>query len=113
MAEHGHSHAHPASHGHVTPLGVYLAIFATLMVMTGVTVAVAYVHLGQLNIVIALGIAGFKATLVVLYFMHVAHASRLTKLFAVTGIFFLAILLGLTMVDYGSRSWVNPPAILQ
>ena len=113
MAEHGHTHAHPGPHGHVTPLGVYLAIFATLMVLTGVTVAVAYVHLGQLNIFIALGIAGFKATLVVLYFMHVAHASQLTKLFAVTGIFFLAILIGLTMTDYGSRMWVNPPALLQ
>ena len=77
-----HAHAHPAAHGHVTPLGVYLAIFATLMVLTGVTVVVAYVDLGQANIFIALGIAGFKATLVVLYFMHVAHASRLTKLFA-------------------------------
>ena len=113
MAEHGHAHAHPAPHGHVTPLGVYLAIFATLMVLTGVTVAVAYVNLGQLNVFIALGIAGFKATLVVLYFMHVAYASRLTKLFAMTGIFFLAILLGLTMMDYGSRMWVNPPAILR
>lgn len=113
MAEHGHAHAHPAAHGHVTPLGVYLSIFAALMVLTVVTVAVAYVDLGQLNIFIALGIAGFKATLVVLYFMHVAHASRLTQLFAVTGIFFLAIMIGLTMIDYGSRMWVNPPALLQ
>jgi cytochrome c oxidase subunit IV len=113
MAQHGHGHAHSAPHGHVTPLAVYLAIFGTLMVLTGVTVAVAYVNLGQLNVIIALGIAGFKATLVVLYFMHVAYASRLTKLFAVTGIFFLAILIGLTMIDYGSRMWVNPPALLQ
>jgi cytochrome c oxidase subunit 4 len=113
MAEHGYAHALRGPQGHVTPLGVYLAIFATLMVLTGVTVAVAYVHLGQFNIVIALGIAGFKATLVVLYFMHVAHASRLTKLFAATGIFFLAILLGLTMTDYGSRMWVDPPALLR
>ncbi|HVS33322.1 MAG TPA: cytochrome C oxidase subunit IV family protein [Thermoanaerobaculia bacterium] len=113
MAEHGHAHAHPHVHGHVTPLGVYLAIFATLMVLTVVTVLVAYVDLGQLNIFIALGIAGFKATLVVLYFMHVKYASPLTKLFAVTGIFFLAILLGLTMIDYASRMWVNPPALLQ
>jgi cytochrome c oxidase subunit 4 len=113
MAEHGHAHAHPAPHGHVTPLGVYLAIFATLMVLTGVTVAVAFVNLGQLNVIIALGIAGFKATLVVLYFMHVKYASPLTKLFAVTGIFFLAILFGLTMTDYASRMWLNPPTLLQ
>jgi cytochrome c oxidase subunit 4 len=113
MAEHGHAHAHPHVHGHVTPLGVYLAIFATLMVLTVVTVLVAYVNLGQINIFIALGIACFKASLVVLYFMHVKYASPLTKLFAVTGIFFLAILLGLTMTDYASRMWVNPPALLQ
>ena len=113
MAEHGHAHAHPEGHGHVTPLAVYLAIFAALMVLTVVTVLVAYVNLGQLNIFIALGIACFKATLVVLYFMHVKYASPLTRLFAVTGIFFLAILLALTMIDYGSRMWVNPPALLQ
>ena len=113
MAEHGHAHAHSHVHGHVTPLGVYLAIFATLMVLTVVTVLVAYVNLGQINIFIALGIACFKASLVVLYFMHVKYASPLTKLFAVTGIFFLAILLGLTMTDYASRMWVNPPALLQ
>jgi len=99
--------------GHVTPLKVYIGIFLTLMVMTAITVAVAYVNLGQLNKVVALGIASFKATLVVLYFMHVKYQSRLTKLVVVTGFFFLAILLGMTMIDYGSREWVNPPAILQ
>src|SRR5688572_716706 len=114
MADHGHAHthAHPHIHGHVTPLSVYLAIFATLMVLTVVTVAVAYVDLGAMNKVVALSIASFKATLVVLYFMHVKYASRLTKMFVITGLFFLSILLGLTMVDYGSRMWVNPPALL-
>jgi cytochrome c oxidase subunit 4 len=111
MADHAHAHSHP--HAHVTPLPVYLAVFGTLMVLTAVTVAVAYVNLGQLNKVVALGIASFKATIVVLYFMHVKHASRLTKLVVVTGIFFLFILFSLTMVDYGSRMWVNPPALLQ
>ena len=117
MAEHAHPHDHPHHDGmphlHITPLGVYLAIFATLMVLTGVTVAVAYVNLGQFNKVVALGIASFKATLVVLYFMHVKYASRLTKLIVVTGLFFLGILLSETMIDYASRMWVNPPALLQ
>ena len=99
--------------GHVSPLKVYIGIFLVLMVLTAVTVAVAYVNLGELNKVVALGIASFKATLVVLYFMHVKYASRLTKLIVVTGFFFLAILLGMTMIDYGSREWVNPPATLQ
>ena len=101
------------SQGHVTPLKIYIGIFLTLMVMTGITVAVAYVNLGEFNKVVALGIASFKATLVVLYFMHVKYQSRLTKLVIVTGFFFLAILLGMTMIDYSSREWVNPPAILQ
>ena len=77
------------------------------MVMTAVTVVAAYVDLGAMNTVVALVIASFKATLVVLYFMHVRHASRLTKLIVVTGLFFLAILLSETMMDYASRMWVT------
>ncbi|HXG88488.1 MAG TPA: cytochrome C oxidase subunit IV family protein [Vicinamibacterales bacterium] len=99
--------------GHVSPLKVYIGIFAALMVLTVVTILVAYVDLGEMNKVVAMGIASFKATLVVLYFMHVKYSSRLTKLIVVSGFFFLAILLTLTMADYGSRQWVNPPAILQ
>jgi len=99
--------------GHVSPLKVYIGIFLTLMVLTAITVAVAYVNLGQLNKVVAMGIASLKATLVVLYFMHVKYASRMTKLIAISGLFFLGILLSLTMADYSSREWVNPPAILQ
>ena len=98
---------------HVSPIKVYIAIFVTLMVLTSVTVAVAYVNLGPWNKVVAMGIASFKATLVVLYFMHVKYASRLTKLIVVSGFFFLMILLTLTMADYGSRGWVNPPALLR
>ena len=99
--------------GHVSSLKVYVGIFLTLMVLTAITVFVAYINLGQLNKVVALSIASFKATLVVLYFMHVKYASRLTKLIVVSGLFFLAILLSLTMSDYSSREWVNPPAVLQ
>jgi cytochrome c oxidase subunit IV len=99
--------------GHVSSLKVYIGIFLALMALTAITVAVAYINLGQLNKVVALGIASFKATLVVLYFMHVKYASRMTKLVVVSGLFFLGIMLTLTMADYSSREWVNPPAILQ
>ena len=99
--------------GHVSSIKLYVGIFLTLMALTAITIAVAYINLGAMNKVVALGIASFKATLVVLYFMHVKYASRLTKLIVVSGLFFLAILLALTMSDYGSRMWVNPPAILQ
>jgi cytochrome c oxidase subunit IV len=117
MADHAHAHAHPHDHphvhGHVSPLSVYLTVFGLLMVLTAVTVIVAYFNFGAWNKVIALSIASFKATVVVLYFMHVKYASRLTQLFAVTGMFFLIIMFAMTMLDYGSRMWVNPPALLQ
>ena len=77
------------------------------MVLTAVTIAVAYVNLGEFNKVVALGIASFKATLVVLYFMHVKVREPPHKLIIVTGLFFLAILLGETMIDYSSRTWVT------
>ena len=99
--------------GHVSSIKVYVGIFLTLMVLTAVTIAVAYVNLGEFNKIVALGIASFKATLVVLYFMHAKYASRLTKLVIVSGFFFLAILLSETMIDYASRMWVNPPVLLQ
>ena len=99
--------------GHISPVRLYVLIFLTLMVLTAVTVAVAYVNLGELNKVVALGIATFKATLVVLYFMHVKYSSRLTKLVVVSGFFFLIVLLGLTMADYASREWLPVPPTLQ
>jgi cytochrome c oxidase subunit IV len=98
---------------HVASVKSYVGIFLALMVLTTITVLVAYVNLGQFNKVIALGIASIKATLVILYFMHVKYSSRLTKLVVLSGFFFLAILLGLTMTDYGSRAWVQWPGELQ
>ena len=73
------------------------------MVLTGVTVAAAFVNLGQFNFLVAMLIAGFKASLVVWYFMHVKYQSQLTKLTVATGLFFLAILLGMMLIDYSSK----------
>lgn len=94
---------------HVATKASYIAIFFALMVFTGITVGAAFVNLGAFNASVALGIATFKATLVVLYFMHVKYSSRLTKLVVVAGIFFLIILFGLTMADYASREWLPVP----
>ena len=88
-----------------TPLRVYFLIFALLLVLTSVTVGVAFVDLGRMNIVLALTVAVAKALLVVLFFMHVRHASRLTWLFASAGVFWLLILLVFTFGDYISRPW--------
>ncbi len=98
---------------HIASVKSYVVIFLTLMVLTTITVAVAYVNLGPLNKVVALSIASFKATLVILYFMHVKYSSRLTKLVVISGFFFLFILLGLTMADYASREWIPVPPRLQ
>lgn len=93
---------------HVLPLKVYFAVFGALMVMTLATVLVAYVDLGVFNTTIALAIAFFKASLVVLYFMHVRYSSNLVKLYAAAGFVWLFILMIFTLSDFATRSWEVP-----
>jgi len=88
---------------------VYFAIFAALMVFTLTTIEVARFDLGALNVVVALAIAVVKAVLVVLFFMHVRHSSSLTKMTVTAGLFWLLILIVLTLSDYASRSWLPVP----
>ena len=86
--------------------GFYVAIGLFLLVLTATTVGAAFVNLGPFNPVIALLIATIKATLVVLFFMHVKGASeKLTSVVVISGFFFLAILLSLSLADYLTRSW--------
>jgi cytochrome c oxidase subunit IV len=94
---------------HVVPRSVYSAVFATLMVLTGVTVWIAYLDLGFLNVAVALGIAVTKATLVILYFMHVRYSTRLTWVVVASGFFWLGILVVLGLSDYLSRGWLPLP----
>jgi len=89
--------------GHVVPVRVYLAIFTALLVLTATTTAAAFVDLGRLNVVIMLGIAVTKATLVILYFMHVRWSPRLTQIVVASGFVFFAILVLLTMADVVTR----------
>ena len=93
---------------HILPLSLYLRIFFALLVLTGITVTVAFLDLGPMNTFVAISIAVVKALLVILYFMHVRYASRLTWLFAGAGFFWLILLLGLMMTDFLSRGWVRP-----
>jgi cytochrome c oxidase subunit IV len=86
--------------------GFYVALGISLLVLTAITVGAAFVNLGPFNPVVALLIATIKATLVVLFFMHVKGASeKLTAAVVISGFFFLAILLALSMADYLTRSW--------
>ena len=91
---------------HIVPRKSYLAVFAALMVMTATTTAVAFTDLGPWNTVVALGIAFAKATLVALIFMHVKYSPRLTQVVVAGGLFWLAILLALTLSDFLSRGWL-------
>ena len=90
---------------HIVPTRVYYSIFAILMLCTLATVLIAFVDLGPLNTVAALTIAVFKAVLVILYFMHVKYSTRLTWAVVVGSVFWLGILLVLTMSDYLTRAW--------
>jgi cytochrome c oxidase subunit 4 len=99
MSEHK-EHAH-----HIVSPRVYLAILAALLVGTALTVAASYVNLGIFNPIIALAIACTKATLVVLFFMHVKYSSKLTMLTVASGIFMFLVLIGMTLADYISRAW--------
>lgn len=97
------------SQHHIVPLGVYFRVFALLMLMTVATVAVAFVDLGWGNTPVALAIALLKATVVILFFMHVRYNTPLMWLYAGAGFFWLLILLVLTMQDYYTRSWEAAP----
>jgi cytochrome c oxidase subunit 4 len=90
---------------HIVSPKVYVAIFALLLLGTAVTIWASYVDLGVLNPIIALGIACTKATLVVLFFMHVKYSSKLTKLTIFAGLFLFMALVGMTLSDYISRAW--------
>jgi cytochrome c oxidase subunit 4 len=83
---------------------LYYRIFAVLLILTLLTVGVAYLDLGALNTVIALSIATAKALLVVLFFMHVRYSSRLTWVVVSAGVFWLLLLLVFTLSDYLTRS---------
>jgi cytochrome c oxidase subunit IV len=96
---------------HVVPYTVYLAVFGALMVLTGLTVVVAFFDLGNLNVAVALAVAVIKATLVVLFFMHVKYASMTTKLVVVSSLVWLGFLFFITLSDYLTRGWLMPPPI--
>ncbi len=88
---------------HIVPQKVYLLVFATLICLTLITVDVAFYNLGILNLYVALAIAITKATIIVLYFMHVKFGPRLIWVFALAGVFWMVIFLALTLGDYLTR----------
>lgn len=102
-------HGQVAELPHRVATRVYFVIFGALLVLTAVTVWVALHDWGWLNTPLALGIAVLKGTLVVLYFMHVRYATKLTRVVVVSGFFWLLILFAFTMSDYLSRGLMPFP----
>lgn len=94
---------------HKIPLRIYYLVFATLALLTLITVEVAFYDFGILNFWLALLIASVKATLVILWFMHVRYSTGLTGLFVGAGFIFLAIMLTFFFMDIRTRDWQYQP----
>ena len=95
---------------HIVPVSVYLKVFATLMVLLVLTIAVAGLPLGTgVNAAIAFTIALVKALIVILYFMHVRYGTRLVWLWAAAGFFWLIIMFTITLSDYVFRTALRIP----
>ncbi len=117
MEQHQHEHHHHLPHLEIgpsepthTPLRIvspktYLIIGVILLCLTAATTAISYVELGVFNAVVAIAIAVLKASLVVLFFMHIKYSSKLMKLTVCSGLFTFLVLITLTMSDYVSRAW--------
>jgi cytochrome c oxidase subunit 4 len=115
MSAHG-EHEHLSKHDqnlhdfhdnldHIVSPRIYIIVGATLLVFTGVTVLASFFDMGPWNPIVALFIACVKATIVVLFFMHVKYSSKLTKLTVGAGLFTFMALVGMTLADYFTRAW--------
>ncbi|HVS30930.1 MAG TPA: cytochrome C oxidase subunit IV family protein [Thermoanaerobaculia bacterium] len=104
MNEHAHSTKAPTHH--VSSLAMYFGVFLALMVLTAVTVWVSRIDLGAMNVPVALAVAIVKAALVILFFMHVLHSTRLTWVVVISAFLWLGVLFVLTFSDYMTRHWL-------
>lgn len=89
---------------HILPLKVYLGVAAALMVLTAITVGVSYINLGGFNVLVAIGIATIKVSLVALFFMHLLYDKKINLFAFLIGVGFVAIFIALTMFDTMRRS---------
>ena len=93
------------SEHHVVSWWVYVAVFLALCVLTVISVVVTGYDFGPLNLIVALGVAITKASLVVLFFMHARYSPRLTGVVIAASLAFFVILVFLTLTDYVTRPW--------
>jgi len=93
----------------VVPVKTYVSVFAALMVLTALTVYVAFIDFGHglLNDLVAMTIAVIKAMLVLVIFMHLKYSARILWLIAGSSVVWLMVMIGLTLTDYRSREWIE------
>ena len=89
----------------------YMKVCAALLTLLVATIALAYVPLGPLHVLAAVGISFAKAILIVLFFMHVKYKARLVWVFVTAGMFWLGILFTLGLADYLTRGWLPSPTV--
>jgi cytochrome c oxidase subunit 4 len=90
---------------HIVPIKTYTIVLVALLALTATTFAVSFIDMGKINAVVAVAIAFAKASLVALIFMHLRYSRRLMWIVAVAGLFWLGILIALTMSDFLTREW--------
>ncbi|MBM4006907.1 MAG: hypothetical protein FJ292_05000 [Planctomycetes bacterium] len=116
-----HGTAHDSKHephplvGHLVPMWILFAVGGALLVLTAITVAVRYIDVGEFNMVIALGVAVIKATLVALFFMHLKWDRPFNLLTFVGSMVFVILMMAFCMMDtaqYRPTQFVgNPPEV--
>ena len=119
---HSNAHAH-GSHGephplvgHLVPMWILFAVGGALLVLTAITVAVRYIDVGEFNMVIALGVAVIKATLVALFFMHLRWDRPFNQLIFLSGILFVVLMMAFCLMDtsqYRESQYVGNPVDVQ
>lgn len=87
----------------ITPTRTYYSVFAALIAFTLLTVGVSFLELGAWHTTVGVLIGVVKATLVILFFMHLLHSSKASWLAVLAGLFWLGILMALTLSDYLTR----------
>ncbi len=93
---------------HIAPKKLYFVIFGSLLVLTLLTWRIAYIDLGAWNTVVALAIAVLKASLVALFFMHLRWSGSMMRIVVCAAIFWLSIMITLTLGDVLTRQKVSP-----
>lgn len=98
-----HGHHGPDHVPHILPLSMYFAVGGGLLFLTFVTVWVSYFDFGSFNLLVALAVAGLKASLVALFFMHLWWDHKFNAVIFVSSLLFLAVFIGFTMFDTETR----------